>query len=155
MPSREIKYDRASKSLQERGDPARLQETAIRNGSVVSTPAGLFLIEIQGELNIPTKKPDGLNEEEEKLFITRKVPNIYTDNDKPCKDLVRFGKIEIHEQSGEAILYISTSQRLEGKIESLDSPLGILKIPQGDESCEMLDVIKKRLVFRNRPLPIM
>ncbi len=156
MPTREIKYDRATKSLRFGGSTKSEEKTSIHNGSVLSTPAGLFLIEIQGELNIPSKKPVGLSEEEKQLFIKRKLPSVYTDRDKPPKDLVKFGRIEIHEGSGEAVLYISTSQRLEGKIESLDPPLGILKIPEGDDqNCEMLDVIKKRLVFRNRPLPIM
>ncbi|VEU23829.1 DEKNAAC104871 [Brettanomyces naardenensis] len=149
MPTREINYQQATQSL-------TLEYGQSKYSNVVSTNSGLALVEIQGELNLPAKKPEGLKEEEERLFIERKVPSIYSDVNDPTVDLVKFGRLELDERSGHAVLFISTSQRLEGKVEKLDHPLGILRISrEGDEMCELLDVIERRVVFRNRPLPIM
>lgn len=150
MPSRLIDYHRAHDSW-----------VAQSNGSdkvsqIIRTKQGLVMLEIQGELNIPSTKPDNLNDEEENLFIQRTIPFQNKDSEEKVTDLVKFGRVELNEDTGEAVLFISKSQRLEGHIETLDIPFGVLRISKKDgQDCEMIDVIQKRIVFRNRPLPIM
>lgn len=181
MPSIPISFDSAINAL---NTPQREKSTSDYS-TIVSTPLGLTLIEIQGELSIPREKPIGLNESEQKLFDTIALPEIFTNNINNNKDgidnndhddyldVVKFGKLEIDESMKKATLFISTTQRLIGTIEKIDPPLGLLKIDHENtpssggnitndttnttttKSCQMLDVIETKIIFKNRPLPIM
>lgn len=138
--------------------------------TVISTPLGLTLIEIQGDLSLPKFKPSGLNTTEENLFKKVKIPDLFNDNNNESNneiDMVKFGHLEIDNSSKKATLFISTTQRLIGTIEKIDPPLGILKVTKNNnnnnsnninntnQSCEIIDIIKNKIIFKNRPLPIM
>lgn len=91
----------------------------------VSTPFGLLLLEIQGELNVPD-----------------------------AQEAIQFGRLQFDERDEKkVVLFIGTSQRLLGTVEPLPKPLGLLKQENG--RMELVDVIHKRLLFKQRPLPIM
>lgn len=130
--------------------------------SIVSTPTGLTLIEIQGDLSVPLEKPHGLSEKEETLFEKREIPPVFSDGTETGPvDVVRFGRLEIDDTMTKATLFVSSTQRLIGTIEKIDPPLGVLKVvhPHGDDAsethCEVVDVVRRKAVFRHRPLPIM
>lgn len=115
---------------------------------IISTPFGLVVVEIQGVLNLPKHVPAELNEN----YI--KIDDI--------SYAIKFGKLEIDERDHNKItLYIGNSQRLIGTLEKLKTPLGVLKIPVDqtdqvkDKSMEMIDIVEKKLTFKERPLPIM
>ncbi|KAI3403325.2 hypothetical protein KGF56_003913 [Candida oxycetoniae] len=135
---------------------------------VVTTSYGLTLLEIQGELNLPSQKPacascKELSEsEKEKLsqFIT--IDDIY--------DAVKFGNLQFDSKDESKVtLFIGKSQRLVGSIVKLNIPLGLMKIPvmdpnriitddDGDDEkdkIEMIDIIRAKMIFKQRPLPIM
>lgn len=138
------------------------------SSSLLTTPRGLLLVEIQGDLSLPTVS------NESPLFGGTSIPNVLeklhvdangvdsstidnniTSNDttNTTLEIVKIGKLEIDFNSNKATLYISTSQRLLGTIETLDPPLALLKTT--DSAAELSDVITQRIIFKQRPLPIM
>ncbi|OBA23468.1 hypothetical protein METBIDRAFT_76483 [Metschnikowia bicuspidata var. bicuspidata NRRL YB-4993] len=145
MPSTAIDYSDAHKAL-------NLQPQILPDGSCfVLTPFGLSLLEIQGELNLPLSAPvshEGMDPDYLKNFA--KVDGIY--------DAVRFGKMEFDEKdSSKVVLFIGSSQRLLGTVEPLRNPLGVLRVPaeNSGENMKIVDVIEKKILFQQRPLPIM
>lgn len=120
-------------------DYTKARESLQSDDTVISTPFGLVVIEIQGELNIPSTTH---SHESIKLL--------------DINHAIKFGKLFI-EDNNSLTLYIGNSQRLLGTIETLKTPLGVLKIPLDSDqtTIDMVDVVKKKLVFRDRPLPIM
>lgn len=131
-----------------------LQSLNGESPSLVETPMGLAMIEIQGELNMPNEKPQGLSLEEDKLFKKYNLPP-FLSNEEPI-DVVKIGRVEIEEDFNKVTLFISTTQRLVGKIVKLDPPLALLKLAKSDnQPCEMMDLITSKMIFSSRPLPIM
>ena len=145
-----------------------------RNSSspnLITTPYGLALLEIQGELNLPHTKPDipldqllPLDQEKMKNFVT--VDDIY--------DAVKFGHLQFDSKDQlKVTLFIGKSQRLIGNVVKLDIPLGVLNIPvnkevssgDGDvemdidrevnQNIQMIDIVRAKMIFKQRPLPIM
>ncbi|CAH2351561.1 chromosome transmission fidelity protein 8 [[Candida] railenensis] len=124
-------------------DCSEIKKNQSNSSNVISTPFGLAIIEIQGELNIPEiasseENPDNL-----------KVDDLYT--------AVKFGKLIVDPvDDSKVTLFVGTSQRMLGKIVKIDPPLGVLKINANDKNeMKMIDVIKKKIIFKDRPLPIM
>ncbi|ODV63567.1 Ctf8p ASCRUDRAFT_23115, partial [Ascoidea rubescens DSM 1968] len=135
----------------------------------LSTRLGLVVIEIQGELNYPTRFPidvdddrgDENNTEDEERYIEEVIGNEYI-ADAKLKQAIRIGRLEIDEHFMKCILYIGKSQRLIGSIEKLENPIGLLKFPRifndkdyQNKKIEIIDIVNYKIIFKNRPLPIM
>lgn len=159
MPSVEIDYSCASRSLQHGGCGAGgaggntgSGAGAAQDGSkplVICTPNGNALLEIQGELVTPETKPQFFdNPEEELRYVKLEGEDGYK---------VKVGSLQIEKDS--AVLYIGKNQRLIGSVKKLSPPLGLLKLDKAhkeqDRSVRMVDVIKYKVIFTGRPLPIM
>lgn len=143
MPTAHIDYTVAHSRL----NPSEVLSSP---DNVISTPLGLSIVEIQGELNLPTNPPSLTTTNTEYLSQFIKVDEIY--------DAVKCGQLEFDPlDTTKVTLYIAKSQRLIGKIVNLDPPLGILKVPMGDgqDGMEIVDVVTKKMIFTQRPLPIM
>ncbi|KAI5970286.1 hypothetical protein CANMA_000638 [Candida margitis] len=138
--------------------------------NLITTPYGLALLEIQGELNLPHTKPDipldqlsPLDQEKMRNFVT--VDDIY--------DAVKFGQLHFDTKDDSKVtLFIGKSQRLIGNVVKLDVPLGVLKIPlnqqkssrdedvdmdggETEQEIQMIDIVRAKMIFKQRPLPIM
>ncbi|KAG7729126.1 hypothetical protein KL933_001352 [Ogataea haglerorum] len=136
MPSRRVSTEKASDSVK-----APTQPVPDDLPSIVCTKWGSMLLEIQGELNLPPSKPQGLNEQEEKLFTKFAYPDLVADSELLVRDAVKFGRLEIERDMKRATLYVSTSQRLVGTVETIDPPLGLLKTDVDEAGkCEFVDV---------------
>ncbi|MCH0629584.1 hypothetical protein JNB11_06385 [Kocuria palustris] len=105
----------------------------------IATPQGRVLLDIQGVLNGPLAPPPP-SDPAAQNFIT--VDDIHT--------AVKFGRVEFN--GNRVTMYIGQLQRLEGQIVPLKVPLGVLRV---DDSISMVDVVKHKLTFTDRPLPIM
>lgn len=153
MPARVIETTLAERSINCESRVPTLDDYS----TIMATPFGFTLIEIQGELNMPKIKPELLNEEESKLFGKTKYPQLLTSKEEsPLVDIVKFGSLEIEEDMKRATLFIGNSQRLIGNIVKLDKPLGVLKLVENEEeNCEIVDIIEMKIIFKQRPLPIM
>lgn len=81
---------------------------------------------------------------------------------------VKFGNLVFDPHDDKKVtLFIGKSQRLLGNIVKLQTPLAILRIPtnrNGDDDDDMVDdkedikivdIVKAKLIFKQRPLPIM
>jgi len=136
MPYKEIDYTGAKTSLSNTNN----------SPLVASTTLGNVLVEIQGELILPSTKPQGLTPEEESKYVLIDEVN----------HAVKIGRLELI--GDKATMFIGTSQRLLGDVKKLNPPLGLLKFPESsenDEKIKMVDVIKHKIIFTGRPLPIM
>lgn len=107
--------------------------------NVISTAYGLCILEIQGVLNYPKEVS------EEAQFIT--VNDIH--------NAVKFGELIVDDTTSKVTLLVNNSQRLVGELQNLVTPLAVLRVPNNEKSITMIDVIKKKLIFNQRPLPIM
>ena len=167
MPVSEISVERAVSSLTAPAKEKSLSDYT----TIIATAQGLALIEIQGDLSLPREKPIGLTAKEEELFQNVPLPeilqSIHTVDDaaKESVEVVKFGRLEIDDTLKRATLFVSTTQRLIGNVEKIDPPLGLLKIytpAQTDPNshtnqaqCELADVLTTKILFKQRPLPIM
>lgn len=146
MPSVSIDYSEASHALS-------LSQDASGSPYVISTPFGLSILEIQGKLILPLSAPESeqdLDPEHAKTFV--KVDEV--------RDAVKFGKLSFDERDPtKAVLFVGTSQRLNGTVETLREPLGVLRIKgqkaSNTEDAKIVDIIYKKVIFKQRPLPIM
>lgn len=113
MPSVPIDYTKASQAL-------TLSET-LSSPFIVSTPFGLSILEIQGLLILPSvpQNEDTVDPEHVHTFV--RVNDV--------RDAVKFGKLLIDEKDPlKVVLFVGTSQRLNGTIETLREPLAVLRI---------------------------
>lgn len=130
MPSVPISYERLQ--LAQRGDEIPEQERTIE------TPLGRMIVEIQGSLELPSE----IDRDSE----------LYKSVD--GHDTIHFGNLSI-EDNNKAILFVGKKQRLLGKVVKLNPPLGLLKFNDNGSNVELLDVIEYKVIFSDRPLPIM
>lgn len=104
----------------------------------VVTPMGNMMLEIQGDLEIPSTSY------EDERFSTYKG-----------SDIVKFGLLNVDLESRSATLFIGKKQRLLGSLVKLETPLGLLKFDHETGTVEMQDIFYYKVIFKNRPLPIM
>ena len=145
MPTADVDYQRAHEALN--GNVSDLPD----GSCYVLTPFGLSILEIQGELNLPANAPiETENIDPDYVSSFARVDNIH--------DAIRFGKMEFDEKDpAKVVLFIGKSQRLLGVVETLREPLGVLRVPSehAGENMQIIDIIEKKIIFRQRPLPIM
>ncbi|SCU80802.1 LANO_0B01200g1_1 [Lachancea nothofagi CBS 11611] len=107
----------------------------------VTTPLGNTLLEIQGELEFPLTLPTN--------DVNKKFGKF---ND---EHIVRFGLLQVDEASKKATMLVGEKQRLLGSVVKLETPLGLLKFDQSTGSVDLQDIIRYKIIFKDRPLPIM
>ncbi|KAK9384083.1 putative sister chromatid cohesion protein ctf8 protein [Kockiozyma suomiensis] len=105
---------------------------------ILQTPSGLALLEIQGTIHFSATTPSG------------------TPTD--------IGRLVFEKDETVVWLYIGNHQRMEGKIVDLKPPVGLMRRSEGDDehehgnpdgqSVEIVEVIKKKVVFSTRPEPL-
>ncbi|ODV80842.1 uncharacterized protein CANTADRAFT_48270 [Suhomyces tanzawaensis NRRL Y-17324] len=151
MPSASIDYSRANAILNYDTEVSKLEG----QDGVISTPFGLSILEIQGELNIPTEPPASDHTDAEYVLNFITVDQVY--------HAVKCGNLEFDAADPKkATLFIGKSQRLLGSVVNLETPLAVLKVPLGGSSeqeentqIQMVDIIRNKIIFKQRPLPIM
>lgn len=111
------------------------------DGTTIATPLGNTLLEIQGDLQFPSEPPS--NDEDER-FSEYEEENV-----------VRFGVLSFDSEYKKATLYVGEKQRLLGSVVKLETPLGLLKFDHETNRVELEDVINYKVIFKERPLPIM
>lgn len=111
--------------------------------TMINTSLGNVMIEIQGDLVYPTTKMDSTIDVDERFI------------EEEGKELVRFGILSYDPESKNVTLFIGKKQRLLGTMEKLEPPLGILRFNKCDETVMLHDIIRYKILFKNRPLPIM
>lgn len=127
-------------------------------------PQGLVMIEIQGTIHRPTAVP-------QQFTSTSDDPNPAFIKTKHGKDAVNIGKLKFdiaNPNSNKVELLIGKNQKLVGSIKELEKPLGILQFPKLEEPSkandqeylktqrvQLMEIVKHKLIFSNRPVPLM
>lgn len=102
--------------------------------TLLHTPHGLLLLEIQGTLNLPASAVP--------TPIGRLVfPHLDADNIDGDSEGRWMKRVE---------LYVGANQRLVGEVRALKGGLGVLRRREGD-AVEVLDVVRWKVVFAARP----
>lgn len=131
--------------------------------SVLHTPSGLALIEIQGKIHIGNRP----------LIQSALDLQHLTDEDTEDQCSIdsgqqkKLGTVEFLDNGKDVCLVIGKHQRLRGKISELKTPLAVLKLNAGDETgsaeqqgdgdirtIPILEVIKYKILFNLRPEPV-
>ncbi|KAH8906620.1 hypothetical protein BR93DRAFT_625830 [Coniochaeta sp. PMI_546] len=110
------------------------------------TPAGLAILELQGTINVPD--PDN---QSASIPIGRvDFPDYRPDALDPTSTA----------WMKQVYLYVGQHQRLTGEVKKLPKPLGVIRRrgeaneDEAAEELEVVDIVKYKLVFSNRPEPV-
>ncbi|WPH03980.1 Hypothetical protein R9X50_00686300 [Acrodontium crateriforme] len=107
--------------------------------TILQTPSGLALIEIQGTVNTQNLASDERNV--------------------GWLDFPLYDPQQPDDQTWmkKALLFVGKHQRLTGEVKKLPKPLGVLRRRQGEDSeegLEFVDVVRYKVLFAHRPEPI-
>ncbi|SCU78817.1 LADA_0A07844g1_1 [Lachancea dasiensis] len=118
-------------------------KSLFENSETVSIPTrlGNTLLEIQGELEYPLVPP--ANDVGKKFGVHNN------------ENIVQFGLLQLEEGSTQATMLVGEKQRLLGSVVKLETPLGLLKFEHSTGLVKLQDVIRYKITFKDRPLPIM
>ncbi|RPB00966.1 hypothetical protein L873DRAFT_1678398 [Choiromyces venosus 120613-1] len=127
--------------------------------TLLHTPTGLAIIEIQGTINLPSTSTSTITtttspptEEQQQSYETPVGKLVFPDSDLAT--------------SNRAYLYIGKHQRLTGEVKKLPTPLGVLRRrenPAGvvgeekeweGEELEILEIVQWKVLFSQRPEPV-
>lgn len=116
--------------------------------SLLRTPAGLALVEIQGTLNLP---PESSDDAASSLHIGRlEFPALQSADDVTSEKPGAWMK--------KVYLYVGDRQRLVGEAKKLERPFAVVRRRDDeqsdgaqDELLEIMDVVKYKLHFGGRP----
>lgn len=115
-------------------------DTLNSNQIQVVTPLGITLLEIQGDLQMPKEPP------------TEDIGQKF--NKDKGYDILRFGLLSLNIEEQKAILFIGEKQKLLGALIKLETPLGVLKFNKNLQTVELQDIIRYKVIFKDRPLPV-
>ncbi|KAB5582611.1 Ctf8-domain-containing protein [Coniochaeta sp. 2T2.1] len=114
---------------------------------LLSTPAGLAILELQGTINVPD--PDSSSS----VPIGRLDFPAYNPNALDPTSTAWMKQV---------YMYVGQHQRLTGEVKKLPRALAVVRRRgeggdtegEGEEELEVVDVVKYKLVFSNRPEPV-
>ena len=105
--------------------------------SLLHTPLGLGLVEIQGSLNIPSKPDDGSGKRQIGRIEFPLLNTAATGSDAQEGAWMK----QVH-------FYVGERQRLLGEVKKLEKPVGVMN---GKEELEIADIVRWKLYFGSRP----
>ena len=125
-------------------------QTAVTNASnplpsLLQTPAGLAILEIQGSINLPTASPSAAT-----ISIGRLVFPDYSASES-SEDTSWMKRVH---------LYVGQHQRLTGEVKKLPNPVAVLRKRDSREAnsegneLEIAEIVYFKLIFSNRPEPV-
>lgn len=137
---------------------------------LLQTPSGLAILEIQGTINLPSSSSDEQDEPS---------PTPTDDDPAPPTTTTTFetplGKLMFPDYSPQTTpdddtswmkrvyLYVGKYQRMTGEVKKLGQPVAVVQRRQDrpgegggceTEELEILDVVKYKMIFKNRPEPV-
>ena len=125
-------------------------QTAVKNStnplpSLLQTPAGLAILEIQGSINLPAASPSTAT-----ISIGRLVFPDYSVGDSS----------EDHSWMKRVHLYVGQHQRLTGEAKKLPNPVAVIRKRGSREATakadelEIAEIVYFKLIFSSRPEPV-
>jgi chromosome transmission fidelity protein 8 len=122
--------------------------------TLLQTPSGLAILELQGTINVPSSP----NDDEDIVSPSMKI-------DPAAIFETPIGKLMFPAYSAlnpddtkwmkQAYLYIGRYQRMTGEVKKLPRPIAVLqKHPSGGEELEIVDIVRYKIFFKSRPEPV-
>ncbi|CAK7246064.1 MAG: hypothetical protein STHCBS139747_007686 [Sporothrix thermara] len=127
--------------------------------TLLQTPAGLALLELQGTINLPEARAssgddDDENDDDDMADATRPSLTIPIGR----LDFPEYDPIAGAESTGwmrRVHLYVGQHQRLTGEVKKLPRPLAVVRRKGSSETdLEVVEVIHYKLLFSQRPEPM-
>ena len=121
---------------------------------LLQTPSGLALLELQGTINMPDPDPSSTED-----FVTPIGRLVFPDYNPTLGLEDKTWMKRVH-------LYVGKHQRLTGEVKKLTHPTALIRRRGGDakleqeeavegqEDLEILEVVRWKVVFSNRPEPV-
>ncbi|KAJ5297453.1 hypothetical protein PENANT_c005G02935 [Penicillium antarcticum] len=124
--------------------------------SLLQTPTGLAILELQGTINVPTS-----NEDEMTDSPNPNAPNPASTFETPIGKLM-FPDYSVHNPDDtkwmkRAYLYVGRYQRMTGEVKKLPRPIAVLQRHQGEgggEELEVVEIVRYKIFFKSRPEPV-
>ncbi|KAF2489376.1 hypothetical protein BU16DRAFT_544765 [Lophium mytilinum] len=115
--------------------------------TLLQTPSGLALLELQGTIHAPTAEESVPSADKSLAEIGKLVFPLYSEltGQEDTKWMKR------------VYLYVGKHQRMTGEVKKLGKPLGVLarrKAEDDGEELEILEVVRYKIVFSSRPEPV-
>ena len=113
--------------------------------SLLQTPAGLAILEIQGSINLPAASPSAAT-----VSIGRLVFPDYSASE-PSEDTSWMKRVH---------LYVGQHQRLTGEVKKLPNPVAVMRKRDSREATsegnelEIAEIVYFKLIFSSRPEPV-
>lgn len=122
--------------------------------SLLQTPSGLALLELQGTINVPSSL-----ENADEADTTTPL------NDAASTFETPIGKLMFPDYSAQnpdntkwmkrAYLYVGRYQRMTGEVKKLLRPIAVLQKRRSDqEELEVVEIVRYKIFFNNRPEPV-
>ncbi|KAE8374762.1 chromosome transmission fidelity protein 8 [Aspergillus bertholletiae] len=129
---------------------------------VLQTPTGLAILELQGTINLPSEEAEARSMVSANDIHDPSIPTFETP----------VGRLMFPDYSPQTApddtkwmkrvyLYVGRYQRMTGEVKKLVQPLALVQRRQketnsdsDDEELEVVEVIKYKLFFKNRPEPV-
>lgn len=140
--------------------PSRTQSLDLTDlPNVISTPAGLALLELQGTINLPDRA--NVSDEDAARGIERHVEiGKMTFPEYDARDTGRTGL----ESLGAIWMYVGKHQRLAGTVKKLPKAMAIVRrrgegqVADGEDGVkqdlEIVEIVKYKIIFSSRPEPV-
>ena len=121
--------------------------------TLLQTPSGLALLELQGTINVPSG-----NEEDDIDYSS--MDNPASTFETPIGKLM-FPDYSVHNPDDtkwmkRAYMYIGRYQRMTGEVKKLPRPIAVLRKCQAseDEELEVVEIVRYKIFFKSRPEPV-
>ncbi|EKV04897.1 Chromosome transmission fidelity protein 8 [Penicillium digitatum] len=122
--------------------------------TLLQTPSGLALLELQGTINIPS------GNEEDDLDYSTSTDNPASTFETPIGKLM-FPDYSVHNPDDtrwmkRAYLYVGRYQRMTGEVKKLPRPIAVLQKRQASEveELEVVEIVRYKIFFKSRPEPV-
>jgi chromosome transmission fidelity protein 8 len=138
-------------------NPTRIDpgENAPKNPlpTLLQTPSGLALLEIQGTIHVPPVINDesgdvDMNDAEHGLISTPVGNLVFPQYDPAAaQDDTKWMK--------KVYLYVGNNQRLTGQVQKLPKAIAVLKRDEPGKDClRIVEIVKHKIIFSSRPEPV-
>ena len=122
--------------------------------TLLQTPSGLALLELQGTINIPS------GNEEDDIDYSTSTENPASTFETPIGKLM-FPDYSVHNPDDtkwmkRAYMYVGRYQRMTGEVKKLPRPIAVLQKRQESEGeeLEVVDIVRYKIFFKSRPEPV-
>ncbi|KAJ5545031.1 hypothetical protein N7535_006581 [Penicillium sp. DV-2018c] len=125
--------------------------------TLLQTPSGLALLELQGTINVPSTE----HEDENSMMDSTSTSNDPTSTFETPIGKLMFPDHSIHNPDDtkwmkRAYLYVGRFQRMTGEVKKLPRPIAVLRKRRGsgDEELEVVEIVRYKIFFKSRPEPV-